>query len=58
MNDENWPFDDPQNVAVFAVRSICEQGKPILYVYQDEYDGAMVLGSSIQIESRKRKKAR
>lgn len=40
MNDENWPFDDSQNVAVFTVRSIWEKGKPILYVYHDEEDGA------------------
>lgn len=39
MNDENWSFNDPQNVAVFTVRSICEHGKPVLYVYHDEDDG-------------------
>ncbi len=40
MNDNNWPFDDPLNVAVFTVRSILKQGKPILYVSHDEDDGA------------------
>lgn len=40
MDDMNWPFDDPKNVAVFTVRSIWEHGKPILFVYHDEEDGA------------------
>jgi hypothetical protein len=38
MND--WPFDDPPNVAVFTVRQIIDDGLPILYVYHDEEDGA------------------
>lgn len=40
MNVNNWPFTDPQNLAVFTVRSIWESGKPILYVYHDGGDGA------------------
>lgn len=36
----DWPFDDPPNVAVFTVRSIVEGGLPILLVTHDEDDGA------------------
>ncbi|MFH1434174.1 MAG: hypothetical protein ABIJ56_00520 [Pseudomonadota bacterium] len=35
-----WPFADPKNVAVFTVGSVWEKGRPILYVYHDEDDGA------------------
>ncbi len=40
MNNPAWPFEDAPNVAVFTVRPIWEQNKPILYVYHDEEDGA------------------
>jgi hypothetical protein len=35
-----WPFDDPQNVAVFTTKQIIEKQKPILFVSHDEEDGA------------------
>jgi len=35
-----WPFDDPENVAVFSLRSIVFDGNPILHVTHDEDDGA------------------
>ena len=35
----DWPFADPPNVAVFTVRRILEDGKPILRVCHDEDDG-------------------
>jgi hypothetical protein len=36
---ENWPFDDPPNVAVITTRDVTEQGLPILFVSHDEDDG-------------------
>lgn len=35
-----WPFEDPQNVAVFTLKRILHEGQPILYVSHDEDDGA------------------
>jgi hypothetical protein len=35
-----WPFQDPENVAVFTTRSIVKKKKPILYVSHDDDDGA------------------
>jgi hypothetical protein len=35
-----WPFDDPENAAVFSLRSIVFDGNPILHVAHDEEDGA------------------
>jgi hypothetical protein len=37
---ENWPFDDPPNVAVFTLRQIIKDTEPILLVCHDEDDGA------------------
>jgi hypothetical protein len=37
---DNWPFDDPKNVAVFTVRQIARDGNPILRVTHDSEDGA------------------
>ena len=34
-----WPFADPPNVAVFTLKRILEEGKPILCVNHDEEDG-------------------
>ena len=36
----NWPFTEPENVAVFTVRQIMERRCPILRVYHDKDDGA------------------
>ena len=38
-NIEDWPFDDPQNVAVVTTREITEENAPILLVSHDEEDG-------------------
>jgi len=38
-NIEDWPFDDPQNVAVVTTREITEKNAPILLVSHDEEDG-------------------
>jgi hypothetical protein len=35
---ENWPFDDPPNLAVITTRDVTEQGSPILLVSHDEED--------------------
>src|SRR5262245_15531581 len=35
-----WPFDDPKNVATYAVRQIVRNGNPILRVTHDSDDGA------------------
>ena len=37
---DQWPFEDPENVATFTVRKIVEDGSPILLVTHDEDDGA------------------
>jgi hypothetical protein len=34
-----WPFEEPPNVAVITLKSIVEQGKPIVLVCHDEDDG-------------------
>ena len=36
---ENWPFDDPPNVAVITTHRIIRGGYPILYVAHDDEDG-------------------
>jgi hypothetical protein len=35
-NIEDWPFDDPQNVAVVTTREITKENAPILLVSHDE----------------------
>ena len=37
---KNWPFADPPNVAVFTLRRIFREGKPILHVTHDKDDGS------------------
>ncbi len=39
MSDD-WPFEDPKNVATFTVRQIVKEGHPILRVTHDGEDGA------------------
>ena len=39
MNSD-WPFSDPQNVAVFTIGDILSESSPILYVTHDIDDGA------------------
>jgi hypothetical protein len=48
----NWPFDDPPNVAVFALAQIIEHGYPVLYVSHDCDDGAwqFLHGGDFQME--------
>jgi hypothetical protein len=36
----NWPFSDPQNVAVFTTEEILSGSSPILHVVHDIDDGA------------------
>jgi len=36
----DWPFDDPKNVAVFTVRQIMLDGRPILMVVHHSEDGS------------------
>lgn len=36
----DWPFDDPPNVAVFTTTQVIRDAQPILYVSHDEEDGA------------------
>jgi hypothetical protein len=36
----SWPFQDPQNVAVFTTRQVVKDRKPILFVSHDAGDGA------------------
>lgn len=37
--DDDWPFDDPKNVASFALRQIMDGTAPILLVCHDDDDG-------------------
>ena len=36
---KNWPFTDPENVAVVTSRQIAREGQAILLVSHDEEDG-------------------
>ena len=36
---DDWPFEDPENVAVMTVRQIIDDGRPILRVSHDVDDG-------------------
>jgi hypothetical protein len=38
MNEDSWPFDQPQDCAVLSLRSIVIDGDAILYVCHDEED--------------------
>lgn len=38
-SETDWPFEDPPNLAVISLRSICSRQKPILLVTHDEEDG-------------------
>ena len=38
MSDD-WPFDEPENLAVFTLKRIAQGGSPILRVTHDEEDG-------------------
>ncbi|MCX6894975.1 MAG: hypothetical protein NTZ16_05620 [Verrucomicrobia bacterium] len=42
MNDnaQNWPFEDPKNLAVFSTRQIVFGGHPIVRVTHDNDDGS------------------
>lgn len=40
MNDDDWKFADPQNVAVFTTGHIFRDGLPILNVSHDLDDGS------------------
>lgn len=36
---DDWPFDDPENVATMTVRQVTHGGQPILLVSHDADDG-------------------
>jgi hypothetical protein len=38
MANDDWPFDQPRDCAVFTLRSIVFDGQPILYVSHDADD--------------------
>ena len=37
---DNWPFDDPQNVATFTLQQIVNGETPVLLVNRDADDGS------------------
>ncbi len=37
---DDWPFEDPPNVAVVTTREVTEDKVPILFVSHDKEDGA------------------
>jgi hypothetical protein len=39
LTHQDWPFNDPPNVAVVTVRQIVREKKPALLVYHDIEDG-------------------
>lgn len=47
---EEWPFDDPQNVATITVRQIMDGDQPILMVTHDADDGTWQFLTSGQVE--------
>ncbi len=52
-SQDQWPFDDPKNVAVITLKSIVKGGKPILYVTHDAEDGTWQFldGSTVSQEN-------
>ncbi|MBX3388173.1 MAG: hypothetical protein KF691_01815 [Phycisphaeraceae bacterium] len=40
---EDWPFEDPRNVATISLRRIVFSGRPVLYVEHDDEDGTWVM---------------
>jgi hypothetical protein len=48
---DDWPFDDPENVATMTVRQITHGGQPILLVSHDADDGMwqFLTGGPIQM---------
>jgi hypothetical protein len=49
---QNWPFDEPTNVAVFSIRQIVFGKQPILHVTHDSDDGSwQFLGTETPSES-------
>jgi len=49
---QNWPFDDPTNLAVFSIRQIVFSRQPILHVTHDSNDGSwQFLGADTPSES-------
>jgi hypothetical protein len=55
FSPEDWPFSDPQNVAVFTTGKVIFENHPILYVVHDEEDGAWQFhtGEDVNIEDAK-----
>jgi len=39
FESKDWPFDEPENLAVITTRQVLEEGRPILLVTHDEDDG-------------------
>jgi len=37
---DDWPFDDPPNLASFTTANVIDRGDPILFVTHDKSDGA------------------
>ena len=51
MVHEDWPFDDPPNLAVISTRQVTEHRAPILFVSHDEEDeGWQFLTGGLLIE--------
>ena len=48
---ENWPFDDPENMATLTVRQVIADGQPILLVSHDAEDGMwqFLTGESVEM---------
>jgi hypothetical protein len=49
---QDWPFQDPPNVAVFTLRRIAKEGRPVLHVSHDEEDGGWQFldGAAMSVE--------
>lgn len=48
---QDWPFEDPPNVAVFTTTAVVKGGRPILRVTHDEDDGAWQFHSGEDVGS-------
>lgn len=38
-DQDDWPFEEPENTAVITTRRIMEEGRPILSVFRDAEEG-------------------
>jgi hypothetical protein len=50
-SESSWPFNEPKNLAVFSIRQIIFDQKPILFVTHDEDGDWQFLGTETPLAS-------